>query len=393
MKKVTISEAQERIINEALISRVQLPSHIFSDIERGDVPFDSTYFYSGKLLLDLAVKRFQEVKDAFSDDISAYSNKQILSELSRLIVKCRKKEENIREQLEKICFNALVELFDIPSQDGVKIEGELVPEISNKTQFHITPDTDEEFEYDDLQSIKTFDADAKKRCIVDAIIVGAAMRLSEKALKESLNKIFDIDEELPHLYSKIMKINDYLLFAEPVEIEDESHKQGGYVEVTLGNDITPPKIEARAVIAPILLIELIRGCMELWASHGLPDDIYAAKAAINKADALVNDPWYSRLGPVLWDKIYESIPDFDTKLLPTFIMKLSSVPTENFEQAMSEVFAGTKAGRNFIEKIAENAKYEDEYASFEYDIQQKQSERGVIEDGYFTEEELNDYQE
>ena len=28
--------------------------------------------YNGKLHLDLAVKRFQEVKDAFSDDISAY---------------------------------------------------------------------------------------------------------------------------------------------------------------------------------------------------------------------------------------------------------------------------------------------------------------------------------
>ena len=92
MMTVTISESQEKLINEALISRVQLPSHIFSDIKRGDVPFDSTYFYNGKLLLDLAVKRFQEVKDAFSDDISAYDNKKVVSELSRLIVKCRKKE-------------------------------------------------------------------------------------------------------------------------------------------------------------------------------------------------------------------------------------------------------------------------------------------------------------
>ena len=215
------------------------------------------------------------------------------------------------------------------------------------------------------------------------------MRLSEMAFKNSFSKIFDIDEDLPHLYSKIMKINDYLLFSQPFEIEDNSHKQGGYVEVTLGNDVTPSKIEARAVMAPMLLIELIRGCMELWASNGLPDDIDAARAAINKADALVNDPWYSRLGPVLWDKIYDSIPEFDTKSLPTFIMELSSIPTEDFEKKMSEVFAGTKAGKKFIEEISEKAKYDDEYSSFEYDIKQKQSERGVIEDEYFREDELD----
>ena len=388
MKKITISKSQEKIINEALVSRVQLPSHIFSDIERGDVPFDSTYFYSGKLLLDLAVKRFQEVKDAFSDDISEYSDKQILSELSRLIVKCRKKEEGIREQLQKICINSLLDLFDVP-EDGINIDAEIVPEISSRTQFHITPDTDENFEYEDVESIKNGDSEVKKRCIIDAIIVGAAMRLSETSLKGSFEKIFEIDEELPHLYSKIMKINDYLLFSHPFEIEDNSHKQGGYVEVTLGNDVTPTKIEARAVMAPMLLIELIRGCMELWASCGLPDDIDSARATLNKADALINDPWYSRLGPAIWDKIENSIQEFDTKTLPTFIMKLASFPTEQFEKEMSEVLAGTLAGKNFIEKTFEEAKYDDEYSSFEYDIQQKQSERGVIEDGYFTEEELD----
>ncbi len=46
------------------------------------------------------------------------------------------------------------------------------------------------------------------------------MRLSEMAFKNSFSKIFDIDEDLPHLYSKIMKINDYLLFSQPFEIED-----------------------------------------------------------------------------------------------------------------------------------------------------------------------------
>ena len=388
MKKIILTQKQKTAINEALGARLQLPSHLLSDVNSEKTPFGNNSVLPNKgMFLDLLTKRYEEVKGAFSDDITSYSNKEILSKLSRLFAKCLKKEEPIRSQLEKICINSIIELFDIP-QDGVEIECRLTPEISSKTQFHITPDTDENVEYDSYDAIEAEDSDAQKRIIIDAIIVGGAVRLAETALKKSFGKIFEIDEELPHLYSRIMKINDYLLFAQPFEIKDESHKQGGYVKVTLGGDTSPNKIEACAVIAPFLVIELLRGCMELWASHGLPDDIYRAKAAINKADALINDPWYSRIGPILWDRIVSNL-DLDSKYLPTFIMKLCSLSDDEFNKTLRDVFAGTRLGKELVSKIAEDSKYEDEYSSFEYDIRQKQSERGIIEDGYFTEDELN----
>ena len=389
MRKILVTEEQERLINEALGARLQLPSHIFSDINSGNTPLSKLpCFPNSGLLLDIAKKRFDDVKAEFSDDITSYENEEVISKLSKLFAKCLKKEEPIRSQLEKICLNSIVELFDIP-EDGVRFECELTPNISNHTEFHITPDTDENFEYEDYAAIETEDSDTQKRIMLDALIVGGAIRLSETALKNAFGKIFEIDEELPHLYSKIMKINDYLIFSQPFEIKDESHKQGGYVKVTLGNDLTPNKIEARAVIAPILLIELLRGCFELWASNGLPDDMWRAKAAINKADALVNDPWYSRIGPVLWDRIADSAK-LENKSLPTFVMNLSMLPEEEFNSTLKEIFAGTRLGKEEISKLAEKSKYDDEYSSFEYDIRQKQSEKGIIEDGYFTEEELNE---
>lgn len=388
MKKILVTEEQRRIINEALGARVQIPSHLFSDVKGGKTPFNGNpCFPDDGILLDTLGKRYKEVQEVFSDDIASHSNEEVMSKLNKLYVQCLRKEENIRGQLEKICLNSIIELFNIP-QEGVKIECELTPEISNRTQFHITPDTDENFEYENCAEMESEDADTNKRIVTNALIVGGAIRLSEIAMKNSFEKIFELDEELPHLYSKIMKINDYLIFSQPFEIEDNSHKQGGYVNVTLGNDLTPPKIEARAVIAPILIIELLRGCLELWASHGLPDDISRAEAAINRADAIINDPWYSRIGPVIWDSIAEQISG-DTVSLPTFVMNLCSLPNEDFNNLIKEVLYHTKLGKEELSRIADKSRYEDEYSSFEYDIRQKQSERDVIEDGYFTEEELS----
>lgn len=391
MKKILISEEQQRRIDETIAvenARLRLPSHLLDDIRNGNHPFNGSETIPSKFIENLAAKRFLEVKGFFSDDITQYSNIEISNKLNKLIAKCLRKESRLKPQLEKICLNALTEAFNIP-QEGIEISCSLEDEISSTKQFHITPDTDENFEYEDYQSIENEDMDTSKRCVLNSLILGGAIKIAENVMKKCIGDIFEIDEELPHLYSQIMKINDYLIFSRKFEISDKSHKQGGYVEVTLGNDTTDTKIESHAIIFPILLIETIRGCMELWASVGLPDDMGVAKNVINKADALQNEPWYNRVGPVMWDMLYGNIEN-NTQDIPSFFAKYAGLPSEEFNIISREIFAGTKTGKEKSAELKRSAKYDDEYSSFEYDIQKKQSERGIIEDGYFTEEELNE---
>lgn len=391
MKRIKITEKQRRTINEALevdYTVPHLPSHILSAIRNNETPLSDNPVLPNGYAEKIAAQRFLEVKKEFSDDITSYDNKVVISKLSKLIAKCVEKEKNLHSQLEKLCLNSIMELFNIP-EDGVEITCHLQEEISQRTQFHITPDTDENVEYEDYESMETEETDVKKRKVINTLIVGGATKLAQSALKSCLSKLFDLDEELPHLYSQIMKINDYLIFSHKFEITDKSHKQGGFVTVKLGNDATPTKIEATAIVFPILLMEVIRGCMELWASQGLPDDAEKAKAVINRADALENDPWYTRFGPVLWDKLSSGLEE-ETKYLPSFFSALAELPTEEFNNVLREVFVGTKLGKTKVAQIMQQAKRDDDYSSFEYDIRQKQSDKGIIADGYFTEEELDE---
>lgn len=384
--KAYFSEKQKRLIEESLNlenSAKTLPSHILTDLE--SAPLNASPAFLDGFLKRACAKRYQQVKSEFLDDIESYNINDVLARLSKLTIKCIKKEERIHTQLERICLDAVSEFLKVP-QDGVKIECHLQNEIDSHTQFHIQPDTDEDMEYDSLEQIEGNDSDTQKRYLLNAVIMGAALSLSNDIVKKTLNAIFELDEELPHLYSQIMKINDYLLFRANFKIEDNNHKQGGYVIVKLGSDITPTSIESYGVIFPILLIETIRGCMELFISHGLPDDMQAARAVINKADALENDPWNTRIGPILWDYISSAVEDEDYNI-SSFLMNLSSLDNTEFFNIMKELYANTRLGKNIIKKIAHDSKYEDDYTDFQSDLQKKQKD--LIEDDYFSEEELN----
>lgn len=388
MKRALFTKKQKEIIEESLAiqsSMLALPAHLVEDLDANKAPFDSKEYDIKKL----AAIRFNEVTKEFTDDITQYSDAQITNKLNKLVTACIEKERNIRPQLEKICLNALIEAFKIPD-DGISIDAELCDEISNSTQFHITPDTDENYEYDSVSDMKNEDSEVTKRKIIDAVIVGGAMRMAEIVKKKVFEKVFELDEELPHLYSRIVKINDFLIFTKKFVIKDGSHKQGGYVEVRIGNDITPTTITAKAVIFPILLIEAIRGCMEVWAAHGLPDDRRTAMATLNRADVLEDEPWYNRLGPVIWDRICDTTDFERLKYMPMFINKLASCNTDGFIEFFGEIVAGTKVGKATAANIMDVATHDEDYSSFEYDLKQKQTDKGVIEDGYFTEEELEE---
>ena len=386
MSKIIISESQARLLQEAglpLQTKAELPSFMAGN------PLEKTgYFVHGSIDQMLA-KKNAEVIGYFSDDITSYSTDKIYSKPSKLIEKCKRLEEPIKDKLETICNNVVVNLFGIPSNE-MKLECELVDEIPPTEQFHITPDTDEDYEYEDVDEMDQYDIDVNKRRIGNAISYGAASRMYEQSGKLWVNDVFDLDEELPHLYSKIMKINEYLVFNTNIQITDKSHKQGGTVETTLAREGEIPKVHSRAVIFPILVQETIRGVVELLSSYGLPDDTSLMRRTLNIADALENEPWNMRLGPIMWDCVCGSVEEFDTENFPYFFRDLVSLPTEEFEKLMKNVFAGTKYGKSGISELYEKSQYNSEYDKFANDLALKK-DRNVIEDDYFSDEEVQEW--
>lgn len=384
MKNVFLTEKQIQYIHNENRKEYGIPSKIFNALENkeSNIPLDDKGF-SKKIL----TKRFDEIKKDFTDDISQIPLEKVSNHFNKLMRLCQEKEKNIRPQLEKLCYNTLVQLFNIP-EDEIIFKCELVDFIDNGLEFHISPDTNEDYEYNSLDEIDGEGIEVQKRRLIDSLVYGVSMSLFEKAKKIYINELFDIDEELPHLYSKLIKINEYLLFNVDDEVKDDNHHQGGFVKVVLGNEEKMSNIDVKALTFPILLIESIKGIMELISSNGLPDDFNVAKNVLNKADILEEEPWDMRFGVGLWNMVTLN-RDIEPKIIPDFFGKLIDIDAKDFISLFKELANNTKIGKQAIGELLDDCEYNSKYNDFEKDILVKQSEKDLISDGYFTEEELN----
>lgn len=330
--------------------------------------------------------RYNEILSYFNDDVSQVPAKALYNKLNKLSEKCTRLEENIRPQLEKLCYNTIVELFDIP-KDEFELKCSLVDALDPKHTFHIEPNVANDYEYGDYGEITNEDNEVKKRKLINCFICGGASRLVDMSRSIYISELFDIDEELPHLYSKIFKINDLLLFSAKAEIRDEHHMQNGYCEVKLRRNDMMNSIESVATNFPTLLYETIKGVLELLASQGLPKDIEQAKRVVEKADILKLDPSNMRIGPVLWSMVFD---DVETKTIPNVFHSLSMVKSGIFEETMNNIAFGTRRGKSAVEMIRKNGEHDSEYNNFYNRLMQKQSDVSLINDGYFLSEELDE---
>lgn len=346
--------------------------------------FEHTY------LETILTKRFKEVVEELKKigEINDVPDNDIPTVLNKLILKCQELEKPYRNELEKLCYNYVIDLFEVPD-DTVTVDFRLVDEIDlNKFSIKLDPIDDDENEYDDLNHMEAIKNEVNKRRMLNVLSMGAGMQVSSN-IKSYLSDIYDINPKLPDLYRKILALNNYLLLTkENIGITDENKMQLGTVEITLGNSDEKVHIDAQGEIFPILLSECVRGFMELFSSHGLPKDRKSTEIVIAKADYLKAEPWDMRIGPSLWTILSDSFENIDFKLVPYVFKKISMLSCKTFNKLMSEVLAKTRTGKRLMGKIIEKAKEEKEYNKFSDKMTKLKTDKNVITDEYIHPDEL-----
>ena len=349
--------------------------------------FEDTY------LEKVLKKRFLETIDELKKigEINDVEETDIPTVLNKLILKCQEIERPNREELEKLCYNYVVELLDIP-EDMVAVDFKLVDKVdTNKFSINVDSlnnDDDSAIEYEDLRQIESEYDEINKRRMLNVLSMGAGMQVSSD-IKSYLTDIYDINPKLPDLYRKIIALNNYLLFTkENIGITDKDTMQLGTVQVTLGGDDELVKIDAEGEIFPVLLCECVRGFMELFASHGLPKDKNILDIVLQKADYLKAEPWDMRIGPSLWTILSQSFEDIDFTIIPYLYKKIATLPCKKFNFFIKEVLAKTRTGKRLMAKLIEKAKNEKEYEKFYDKMTKLKTDKNLINDEYIHTEEL-----
>ena len=330
-------------------------------------------------------KRFDEVAQKINElNLERYSVDFLKKYLQQLIDRCKEIENNFKEKLENICYNYIIDLFQVP-EGLVAFDCKIVENVnSDKAQVK----NSETIEFDNIkQRTRLHDAVYKRR-IINAIITGGAQRLSYID-KNLIGELYELSPELPAIYRQIIIINDYLLFTKNnTGISEKNKKQSGISLLTIGNENTKNKIIVEGEIFPILLHESIRGFLEMFAAYGLPSSKKECAYVMSKADFVNAEPWDMRVGPALWDYIITAFDNPKSEELPMILTVLFSQKTEKFNSILQEIFGETKRSKIIINKILDKIYNELESDDFDELMAKKQTETNIITDEYFMPEDL-----
>lgn len=335
--------------------------------------------------------RYEEVIEGLKkyNDIESFEENYLISLLNKLISTCKEKEEPIKDNIEKLCKKIVCDTFKVPSETiilNIKLTDRLKP----TQKYQITPNTSKEraFDFDDLNDFNNAEKSILKRRLINSLIQGASYEYSTKSVYH-IDEISSLLSDLKPLYERIIAINDFLLFTKKESITDEKMHQGAIVEVMLGRGGKKTEINVQGLIFPFLLNETFRGLFELFAAHGLPQDLNKMQYILNQSDFLLAEPWDLRMGVTLWNILSENVYGYES--MPYFFMTLCEMNTDEFNLNLKEVFAKTKKGKQFIIDLNEYALKEAEYNSNIETIEISNENDDLITDSYISSDELDSY--
>lgn len=302
-----------------------------------------------------------------------------------------------REQLEQLAVELVMKEMGIPEgalQFDAKIVGmgEIGTDDFNREmeqQPNIEPVDVETDLMDDLEKI---DLEKAKRRLINNMIQGASKK-GHYMYHYVSDKIEEItgSEDLINQYGVLMSINDTLYW----QLTDEKMNQmmggaggggsvGGKEEVD--RNTNPPTIVARGINFPILVHELIKGTLELFAIQGRPTDEEGNESEEwgeieGSEDTLEKEVWDLRLGPAIWDRIRSQFPEEiltdenKAELQSYLLVEIFKLPAKQFLVFMKEVISGSANGKRLmnelmsgIDQMFRDQDYQNAIASFNDDL-------------------------
>lgn len=384
MKRLFITEKQLNVLKENINN-----TYIFNEDFLNSLISDKIE----KKLFSKRKKDLLEInKKLFDDDFDLENVVEVKNNISKILNEIIKKEEPIKEILEKICYDSISKLFSIPN-GLVSTTCNLVKKINaSNTILQIEP-SENEIEFNNFTEFENNESEIQKRLLLNLIISGASNVFAKHLIKISKQEIDKLDYTLYDLYKKFLWINEYYLTLEKLEINDKIHNQIGCTYVKINGIDKQVNISSKALCLPVLIFETLKGFFELFISHGLPSDRNIAKYILGQTDILKYAQYSLVMGTILWNKIMNILysQKIDTNLLPLIMTNISEYSAHEFNIFVKEIALSTKLSEKMIHEMVNTIQNEIDYEDFENRLSTKRDEKAIINDSdYMSEDELLD---
>ena len=375
----------------------KLPEFIYSALKKNDTSLgDSKAFppndemgYAYSVIKERYLQVIKRIEERGYED---GSEEFLFNRLGKLTSMAIRIESGLKNQLEKLCIDYVNNVLNTPA-DTVTLKCKLVNKIQTKRPIRILPETtygSDTYTFDDVEDIEFSNNAVAKRRFIDSLIQGISYDLTWNDA-DWMRSIESISKELPEIYSEMNDIDNYLLFKRKDEISDKNPLQNSFVEVKLGHGVEKTVIKSQGILFPYLLRETFRGFLELFSSHGLPNDNIRAMYVIKKADFVMAEPWDLRFGVILWDKIKSNSPLYDKSVVPYLFADICEMDYDEFNDSIKNFLAKTNKGKSLFDRLVRSVKRNREYNMFKNKLALKNKNYAMINDEYLTPDEIDKF--
>jgi hypothetical protein len=324
----------------------------------------------------LAYKRFLDVvkKVQYYTGIENVSGERVFMQLQKKleqsIMQVYEIESKHRPYLEKLGIDLVTEEMELP-KDAIKIDAKIVNmgsiekdgfaiESKEPSKEQVQKQFEVKSKADGITPMEVFQLEKEKRRFINLLIQGASKKghYMFEIRRSELNKIHP---ELANLYGIVMSINDLTYWLMPENIIEQMAKNpqavAGKEEIEEENDKT--KIKTQGICFPVSVHENIKGVMEVFGTHGLPDSKEAQEMIFNSTDTLINEVSDVRLGVVVWEKFLKTYPievfEEGQRYIQHYIFtKFCSLDTDEFFDVAKQILNDNPSGAKFIQKLVDD---------------------------------------
>lgn len=287
-------------------------------------------------------------------------------DMFQTLAEIQEKEAGRTEELEKLAVETVLRLPEFKSLRSAVQRGQLVIrpflnraiEIQGANLSDEKPEPPAEFEVPEVKA--EYDEMIHRRKLTNMFIQGAAVANNYAFAYYAREELNQYDPALVKDYGKLMAYSELGFFIQAPEIMKAAAQAGG--TEAQGGDARLRRAEdgsvevvARGIAFPILVQEIIKGCMEFLALND-EDDAEARATVQRQADFIDDEQTHMQVGPSVWREFMDAIGHEQAEVMPYLKNILAKMPIREYNARMQALISGTPEGKAWLRDTATRIK-------------------------------------
>jgi hypothetical protein len=293
-----------------------------------------------------------KLKGSVAQRLQGKNPMQIAMQLQQLAMQVMRLEQGNQDLLEQLAYDVVYEAYPYlkSNEDVIEIDAKIVPQ--SQVKEALQPNTPDEEDIDELsieeenEMMDDIAADLKKRRLINAITQGGST--FSKSAHYVQQEYIDIvggegtSDKYRDLMQAALDMIDFAVGMPGMNMGGSGLEDNATGAESVFYDFEKEKwvIKARAIVFPVLILEIIKGMYEIIGLFGF-DDLERGEKVVSKVDKIQNEPEDIAYGQLITKNLFDIINKLETDVTPDerddFLQDIYKLDNNEFIKLMTNI--------------------------------------------------------